>query len=40
MDSIKVAKNPMVKFVDQSHNVKLDGEMLEAFLNDLKADNL
>lgn len=40
MDSIKVAQNPMVKLVDQSHNSQLDGASLEAFLNDLKAENL
>ncbi len=30
----------MVKLVDQSHNSQLDGASLEAFLNDLKAENL
>lgn len=40
VDSIKVAQNPMVKLVDQSHNPQLDGAALEAFLNDLKAENL
>lgn len=40
MDSIKIAQNPMVKVVDQSHNSQVDGASLEEFLNDLKADNL
>ncbi len=38
-DSIKVVQNPMVKLVDQSHSSQLDGASLEAFLNDLKAEN-
>ncbi len=40
VDGIKVAQNPMVKLVDQSNNPTLEGELLEAFLNDLRADNL
>ncbi|MDC7999946.1 toll/interleukin-1 receptor domain-containing protein [Aequorivita todarodis] len=40
MDAIKVAQNPMVKLVDQSHNAQLDEASLAAFLNDLKAENL
>ncbi|MDN3723569.1 toll/interleukin-1 receptor domain-containing protein [Aequorivita sp. SDUM287046] len=38
-DAIKVAQNPMVKLVDQSHSSHLDGASLEAFLNDLKSEN-
>lgn len=40
LDSIKVAQNPMVKIVDNSHSADLNGELLEAFLKDLKADKL
>lgn len=40
MESIKVAQNPMVKLVNHSHNAPMDQSVLEAFLNDLKADNL
>jgi len=36
--SIKVAQNPMVKLVDQSHSSQLDGASLEAFIKDLKAE--
>lgn len=39
MDTIKVAQNPMVKLVDQSHNSQLDAASLEAFLHDLNAEN-
>ncbi len=40
VDAIKVAQNPMVKLVNQSNKPALDGELLEQFLNDLKAENL
>lgn len=40
MSSIKVAQNPMVKLVDQSDKPALEGEFLERFLQDLKADTL
>ncbi|MEM0516900.1 toll/interleukin-1 receptor domain-containing protein [Aequorivita flava] len=38
--SIKVAQNPMVKLVDHSQEMSENDAVLEAFLNDLKADNL
>lgn len=40
MASIKVAQNPMVKLVDQSDKPALEGELLQRFLQDLKADTL
>lgn len=40
VDTIKVAQNPMVKLVDNSQDNQLTGALLEAFLNDLKAENL
>jgi hypothetical protein len=40
MSAIKVAQNPMVKLIDHSNNATLDGELLQAFLKDLKADTL
>ena len=40
MASIKVAQNPMVKLVNQSDKPALEGELLQRFLEDLKADTV
>ena len=39
MTSVKVAQNPLVQWVDQSASQSLQGELLQRFLNDLKAQN-